>query len=108
MAIERRSCVGGIHLRHAPIEPLGRCNVTPLFGGLSLFKGCISVVSRLFNFEHELAGLVGAARHLFDKDAVRRVRKQLQIRQALVITDSAVPAASNPATWRDAARSRKP
>src|SRR6202023_2487278 len=60
-----------------------RCDIAPLFGCLGLLEDC-SVVSRLFNVENELAGLVGAAFHLFDKDAIGRFRKQLQIRQARI------------------------
>jgi len=67
--VERRGRVRGIHLHHAPIETFGRCEVAPLFGGLGLFEDCISVVSRLFNFENELAGLVGAV-HCSDTQTV--------------------------------------
>src|SRR3984893_5650685 len=52
-----------IHLYHAPIKTFGGFDVAPLFGGLDLFEDCISVVSRLFNFENELAGPDGAAFH---------------------------------------------
>jgi hypothetical protein len=42
------------------------------------------VTCQSFNVENELAGLVGAAFHLFDKDAIGRFWKQLQIRQARI------------------------
>src|SRR5580704_11125175 len=67
--VERRGRVRGIDLHNSPIETFGRRDIAPLLGSLGLFEDC-SVVSRLVNVENELAGLVGAAFHLFDKDAV--------------------------------------